>query len=476
MPLFSEEFGLQKQQYELDFVDIPVNADIPLFIDPFALSHRPERWSQEAHRTLVHLFDRIVHAIRRNDDAAATRLLGRLSEPNETHFGYSRGRPQGAGIGRFQAQQLLDALKDSTAVQTGFLNSLEEAELMVDGISWDKTSDLTTNVIRAQLVAYTQEQCELHDVPLRSCPLPPFYDSGTASWQSDYFDLPTVRDQPLVLVPKVIARYNPAYDHGQYYQHFVLNHLQAEHLSSGSALVHTFKNGRRTVFKKDLKRVFPLTKENLYEFSRNNPSVLEDYRERLEELEVSLDSEVDQGDERVLAEALSTALGEIPTGGKDASAYHDLMIGMVEFIFFPSLLMPQKEREIHEGRKRIDILMENGARRGILQRLHSIRGLPCSFVALECKNYGREVGNPELDQLAGRFSPNRGRFGILLCRSFEDRARFIARCQDTFRDDRGLIIPVDDDTLREWLGRIADGRRSEIDQLIGELIDEVWLA
>lgn len=476
MTLFSEHFGLRKEQFELDFVDIPVASDIPLFIDPFALSLRPERWSEEAHRTLVNFFDRILQAVRRGSDTEALRLLGHLSEPNETHFGYSQARPRGAGIGTYQAQQILDALKDSSAVKSGFLNSLEEAELMVEGISWDKTSDLTTNVIRLHLAEYTLTQCQLHDIPTVSVPLPPYYDPNSAAWNSDYFELPIINSEPILLVPKVISRYDPAYNCSKYYNHFVLSYLQAEHLASNSSLVHTFKNGSRRVFKKDLKRILPATKENLYKFSRAHPEVLSQYRNQLKDLETRIDSVVDEADEKLLAQALQTALAAIPTGGTTASEYHNLMIGVVEFVFFPNLLMPQKEREIHEGRKRIDIVMENGARRGIFNRLHTIRNLPCSFIAIECKNYGKEVGNPELDQLAGRFSPNRGRFGMLLCRSFHDRARFIERCRDTLKDDRGLIIPVDDDTLTRWFNLVAEGGRDKLDNDIAGLIDEVWLS
>jgi len=46
--------------------------------------------------------------------------------------------------------------------------------------------------------------------------------------------------------------------------------------------------------------------------------------------------------------------------------------GAVEFLFFPELIFPRKEHKIHKGRKRIDVVM------------------------------GREVGNPEINQLAGQ--------------------------------------------------------------------------
>jgi hypothetical protein len=151
------------------------------------------------------------------------------------------------------------------------------------------------------------------------------------------------------------------------------------------------------------------------------------------------------------------------------------MVGILEFIFFPALLYPRKEQEIHQGRKRIDILMENGATRGIFNRLHTVRKLPSAFVACECKNYTTEIANPELDQIAGRFSPNRGKAGFICCRRFEDRARFIARCRDTLKEDRGLVVAVDDATVDGWLSLIENRRRQEVDSAIATVIDEVWI-
>ena len=106
--------------------------------------------------------------------------------------------------------------------------------------------------------------------------------------------------------------------------------------------------------------------------------------------------------------------------------------------------------------------------------MHQVRNLPCAFVALECKNYTNDVANPELDQLSGRFSPNRGRIGFLCCRAFENRDHFIERCRDTFRDDRGLIIPLDDITICEILARIQQGRRISLDDYFTNLINLVW--
>ncbi|MCX6543493.1 MAG: hypothetical protein NTV05_03665 [Acidobacteria bacterium] len=472
----SEAFRLGKTQAELDFVDVDLARDAPLFVDPFAISQRLDALSQECHLTLHAFFQRVVDAIRAGQTANAHSLFLQLREPNETRLGYSRRRPQGAGIGTMQAGQLLAALQGSTAVQTGFLRSLEECELMVEGVARDKISDLTTNVIRGHLAQYTRDQCALFNIPVRPVALPPCFNRETGDWEARYLDLPVWRGAPILLVPKVLVRYDPAYEAGDYYTKYVLEFLQAEALTAASALVQTLRNGRRVVRKKDLKRDFPYSKGFLYEFSRAHPEVLARYREDLSHVERrDRRAEVDPVDETTIAGALAAALPTIAPGNDHATEYHNFMIGAVEFLYFPRLVYPRKELEIHEGRKRIDIVMENSARSGPFADLAMIRHYPAAHVSFECKNYSREVGNPEIDQLSGRFSRERGKVGFLCCRQFEDRDRFIMRCRDTFRDDRGLILPLEDETILRWLDLVRQNRRSSLDREVSDLIAEVWL-
>jgi hypothetical protein len=472
----SEYFNLGKSQSELDFVNVHTDDDICLFIDPYVLSQRNDRFSLECHNTLCIYFENLIEQIKQNNRSEAMRLLSNLHEPRETRLGFSKKGNRGSGIGGIKAEELYRALSTSSAVKTGFIDSLQECELMVEDVSRDKISDLTTNVIRKHLAEYTKEQCNLWNIPVQSTALPPFYNPDENEWESDFFDLPRVNSRALLLVPKAIVRYHPAFDHTQYYQNIVLEYLQTTEISAASSLVKTLKNKKKRVTKKDLKVKYPLSKEYLYKITNEHPELLERYKELL--LLKDKMHNVEENDvieEILVAKNLISSLKNIPTGTKHASEYHNLMIGILEFIFFPHLIRPIKEREIHNGRKRIDIVMENGARDGIFYRIHRVRHLPSSFIMFECKNYSTDVANPELDQISSRFSTNRGKLGFLCCRNFQDRGLFVQRCQDTFKDDRGLVVPLDDATIILLLDLIANEKRKEIDLKISDLINEIWI-
>ncbi len=474
MSTFSKFFGINKTQAELDFVDVPLNKDTALFIDPYAISQRRDSWSQSCHELIKYFFQLIIESIRAGNYDKAKELLLYLKEPNETRLGFSKNRPQGAGIGHFQAEQLYRAISESTAVKTGFLSSLEECELMIDGISRDKISDLTTNIIRKKIEEYTIEQCKLYDISLQEVALPPYFSIEENTWVSDYYHLPVHKNRPILLVPKFVARYSLDYNSGDYYNNYVINFLQAENLSAGSSLVRTLRNGKRVIYRKDLKARYPFSKKFLFEFSKSNPTILANYRAALRAFEKK-HHEINEGseDEQLLADSLSIALHNIPPGSEYASSYHNLMLGILEFIFYPYLIYPRKENEIHQGRRRIDIVMENGAKSGIFRRLHEIRKIHCPFISIECKNYKTDVTNPEIDQLSGRFSRDRGIVGVLCCRSFEDDNLFIKRCVDTFKDGRGLIIHLDDNRIEELLSLTRNNKRNQMDSKVTGYFDAV---
>ena len=453
---FSQAFALDKIQAELDFVDVELNGDTPLYVDPFALSLRKDDWSMRCTRHIVSFFQSALTAIHNEDEQLAHSILSNLSEPNETRLGKSEGAPRGRGVSGKQSLDLYEALADSEAAKTGVLSEIAECDLFIEGIGPDKISDITTNIIRALLVEYTQAQCLLHGIATIEVPVGSFWDIETDSWTSVYAQLPVWNGTKILLVPKAIVRFRMSLDSQEYYNHFVLNFLQAEHIRAGSSLVKVFKKSKQPyVTKKSLKEIHPYSKTELYKFTKHHPEVLGLYK-KLERKERTAQDDALDPDFNLSAfcDALSERLRAIPPGRTNANAFHSLMIGAIEFLFYPALMYPVKETPINEGRKRIDISYTNAARQGFFYGLHTARQVASNLVMVECKNYTDDLGNPEVDQLVGRFSINRGRFGILIARTCADRALMNSRCKDVAQAGNGFVVALFDEDILEMLTSI----------------------
>jgi len=451
MTRFSEHYGLRKCQAELDFVDIPLDTDIRLFVDPYALTVETDPWFIECSNLVIGFFERVIGSIRAGDEATVAHMLLNLHEPNETHLGFSSGRPSGRGVGTDQARDLYERLQDSRAAQTGLLKDLTDCELVIPGISSDKISDMTINILRGKLVEYTGLQCSQLGLPTRRVGSGRYWDPQRRNWVNRYAALPVYRDRRIVLVPKAGVRYRLAADYQEYYRGFVLDYLQAEHLHAGSSLVTLLKSGRRKVFKKDLRTEYPCTKENLFEFSKEHPEVLDEYKKSLVGKTRPLEDESieeRQPDPRpVDVLKLVGELRSIRPGKAAADAYHDFVLGALESIFYPQLRNPVKEEKIDEGRKRIDIVFSNGAKTGFFFDIIAKHGVRCPYVIFECKNYRSDPGNPEVDQLRGRFNNNRGRFGVLVCRTVTDKATMLERCRAVMNAGDGYVLVFDDSDI-----------------------------
>lgn len=269
----SERFSLGMTQYQLDFVDIDVDKDTELFIDPFFLSIRQDAWSMAASRTVHSYFQNIISLLHQGKTSQARSVFTHLSEPNETCFGMSKGSPQGRGAGKNDTQKIFDSIARSDAVKTGVLEDLEDTRIFVPGVDKDKISDITINLIRNHLIEYTQNQCNLWGIPLTPSVASGYlWDPVRKVWYSEYREMLIIDERRILLVPKAIVSYSNLHSAERYHRYFVLNFLRNEHLSLNSLLVQRriTKKGKITRFvnKKDLtEKVAPKDKEFLAEFT-----------------------------------------------------------------------------------------------------------------------------------------------------------------------------------------------------------------
>jgi hypothetical protein len=151
----TEQYNLDNSQAAVDFVNVDTATDNRVFIDPRAIRLQHGILEQECAGFLVSFFSEVLDAIHEGRTNRVRELMGFLGEPNETHLGYSRGRSRGRGLTGIRSDQIADAISGSRAAATGLLEDLEDTSLLVPGIGKDLISDMTTQIIRSQLIAYT---------------------------------------------------------------------------------------------------------------------------------------------------------------------------------------------------------------------------------------------------------------------------------------------------------------------------------
>ncbi|HGS7227682.1 TPA: hypothetical protein ACMEPU_006329, partial [Klebsiella variicola subsp. variicola] len=61
---FSEYFNLNRSQAYLDFVDVPLDTDIPVFLDPGAIKCLDSIWGHELTAHLQSFFEKVLTLIK----------------------------------------------------------------------------------------------------------------------------------------------------------------------------------------------------------------------------------------------------------------------------------------------------------------------------------------------------------------------------------------------------------------------------
>ena len=459
----SEYFNLGKTQPYLDFVDIRLDTDIEVFVDPTTLRLMKSSWGHECTSLIQHYFSTVLLRMKAGKHTEARKLVSLLNERNEFHLGFSKGKSRGHAFGTKSAESVWSALLKSRASRSGLLQDLEDTCLLIEGIGSDMISDAVCNIIRGPLIKYTQSTCGYYGIPLTpDVESGPIWNPTSEEWNSFLVPLPMTNEGKVVLVPKILVRHSLSYEYQEYYRHYLLPEMKYAELQANTALVELLNDGRERVTKKALIKKYGDSKLAVVEQTLKHPRVLKKYKAEKEKNESPpLDheqfSEIEETEPPNWDELITT-LRTLNTGHETATEYEKLIEKILSALFYPSLCSPTRQEKIHNGRKRIDIKYTNEAKVGFFSWLS--QHYPSAFIFVECKNYGKEIGNPDIDQISGRFSPSRGIVGILVCRSIENLELLNERCADTAKDQRGYILALSDKDIIELINAAKEGIQS----------------
>lgn len=296
--LFTEYFNINKEQKDLEFVDIYINADRKFFLDPAKLLNYDDAMSIQMSNSIVKYFDKLLQFIRKEDKLNSLRLLSGLKEPKEIYLGYATNGYIGNAVGGVKGEKIYKKLSESNAVRTGLLTDLEESALLVEGINRDIISDITVTITKKYLIEFTQEQCKKYQVPMGKVKAGKIWDEKQDFWVEIESELPVYNDKPMILVPKKIVTDKLMLDSQDFYRNELLSFVQDELMRADKSLIIVLKNGRRrcAVTKKQLRAdtQYRYSKELLYKIVQKQPELLQKYRHRKKNTSEDIDEKLEE--------------------------------------------------------------------------------------------------------------------------------------------------------------------------------------
>jgi len=270
---FTQYFNIPQTQ-PIEFLDIPLEEDLLVFIDPFLIANaRNDRFIAAVHSRMRDFFTELNRSYI-VPDARTTGLqfLDKLHEPNEYHLGYS-SRNRGSAISTLRAETIYNSLRNNVLARQANVTITNEAHnvlLLVEGIGQDIMSDTIANVCRDMFADFTAIQCAIHNIATSNFDRH-YYDSVQRNWDHRQFRLPSYMGKPIILLPKKTLSYPRNYT--LYYNRFVAENHIARDILNGSLrvdnegrFIRTLKDGTRKAIIKRILQEYRLPKGRLVDF------------------------------------------------------------------------------------------------------------------------------------------------------------------------------------------------------------------
>lgn len=260
-----------KTQVDLDFINICLETDNLLFVDP----HLIKQLNQflEFQKKIGSYWALVLQSLANNKPQHyVLNLLSGTHETNEIRLGYSNSSPKGKGAGKEKQEWLYQELKKQKLVSRKQLGG-EFIEFFIEGIGVDLISDITISIIKKELIDYTNKQCSLYKIPTFKHKIKNLFDEQNHKWiKTQEFNLPqTKKGEPIIFTPKKIVRKQGAIktNVNRLYSYYVRKRIINRKIVFDSII----PSGRdKSILIKDAEKVLPRNKAQLTSFMLNEKS------------------------------------------------------------------------------------------------------------------------------------------------------------------------------------------------------------
>lgn len=253
-----------------EFVDVFLNDDNRLFIDPCMIEGAGDPWCMSAANVMTVFFDCFYEELRKGT-LYISGLLSHAGEQNATKLGYGNGCN---GKGK-TAEGLRDCIRGLSLLvhEISTIGRAQDIPVLVDGFAEDCMSDLLTNILHEPLNTFTCEQMAVWGCPPQGEKAIWTFDAILKEWIQVVRPCWYYKGKELLLVPKWIVRRNYLFKAHQYLYSVIVERIRRT-------------NGWADLKKVDIWNNLPRTSEHweydtVIDYTRKHPEALLDYHEQL---------------------------------------------------------------------------------------------------------------------------------------------------------------------------------------------------
>ncbi len=276
----TDSYNLTLCQSHIDFVDVPLDNDLELFIDPFKLEVKGHDYITKMNYLLSKHFSHLIKLIKCEQKIEALKFINGCSEryTHGVHLGYSNSK-YGKSVGPTKTLKIYNSFSKSNAVKSGNLRDIEESILLLKDISYDTISDIILSICKEALLEYsTTQQAKKHGLNTKAYTIRVL--DNNSMWVDKKYNLPYNQQNPdeyIILVPKDIVTHNPrlTMDRAYSYMWYKLKNYENKELNLALALVIKGNVLDQPISKKDFQKIIPKTKDNIIAFFEQNPQELQ---------------------------------------------------------------------------------------------------------------------------------------------------------------------------------------------------------
>lgn len=268
----SDEWNSVKGHGNHEFVDVAINRDNLLFIDPVLIQNNDDEWSIESNKLIQSFFDVFYEAYRQSDDMGKRELLSHAGEQNGTRLGYGRG-DNGKGN---TVQGLLKIFSplEKYIFNISTIGRAEDLHILIPNFAEDGLSDLLTNILHDVLNRFTSYQMAKYGV--KNNELLKFW-TWNGKWTEVEKPAYCVEGKELLVVPKNIVRKKYLFSVHQYFRRIIIDRIRKDggYISDGKPM------SKREIIEKRRGAGDHWEYEDAISYTQKQDDALREYHEKL---------------------------------------------------------------------------------------------------------------------------------------------------------------------------------------------------